>query len=88
MEIAIFTVIGFVSFVVGTFGFAQITGSIRCARIRGIAQTIITILIWAVILIACFLLVRKFFRQYSMALYIAYVISFILTSGTGRNGVE
>lgn len=51
-------------------------------------MTAITLLIWGVILLVAFFVVRHFFEEYSPALYIAYIISFILTLGTGKNGIE
>lgn len=88
MNVFILLVVGFVSFIVGVFGFAQITGSIRCAKIRGPVMTAITLLIWSVVLLVVLFVVRHFLAKYSLALYIAYIISFILTLGTGKNGIE
>lgn len=88
MNIFIFAVVGFISFIIGVFGFAQVTGSIRCAKIRGPAMTAITLLIWGAILLAVFFIARHFFEKYLVALYIGYAISFVLTLGSGKNGVE
>lgn len=88
MNVFIFIVVGFLSFIIGVFGFAQITGSIRCAKIRGPVMAAITLLIWGAVLLGVFFVVRHFFEDYSLALYIAYIISFILTLGTGKNGIE
>lgn len=51
-------------------------------------MTAITLLIWGAVLLGVFFVVRHFFEDYSLALYIAYIISFILTLGTGKNGIE
>lgn len=87
-----FYVISFVvlalSFFWGVFGFAQITGSVRCWRIRGIGATLFTVTLWVVLLLAGFFAVRRFLPDYAWSLYVAYAIGFIATLGTGKNGVE
>lgn len=76
------------SFFLGVFGFAQITGSVRCWRIRGAGVSLFTIILWAALLAGGAFIVLRFFRDYAVVLYVAYAISFVATLGTGKNGVE
>lgn len=88
MRFVMWFVVLALSFVLGVFGFAQITGSIRCWRIRGAGVSLFTIILWAALLSGGAFIVLRFFSDYAVALYIAYAISFIATLGTGKNGVE
>ena len=83
-----FILVFFVFFLIGTVGFSQITGSLRCAKIRGFGMTAFTVLLWAVILVVAFFVVKTYLPKYNFAMYAAYVISFFATLGTGKNGVE
>lgn len=78
MKYVIFCVILFASFMVGTFGFAQIIGSLRTVRIRGIGMTLFTSILWLAVLGGGAALILTLIPQYQVALYIGYGISFIV----------
>ena len=69
-----------VSYVVGLFGFAQIIGSIQNAKERG-AMTIVTIVIWSVILIGLYYVVTHVLAIRALPLIIGYAISFVSLLG-------
>lgn len=88
MFYVIWLVVLALSFFLGVFGFAQITGSVRCWRTRGVGMSLFTIILWAALLVVGAFIVLRFFHDYAVALYVAYAISFVSTLGTGKNGVE
>lgn len=69
--------VGLVSYIIGVFGFAQIIGSLRNIRIRGIALTLFTCILWLAILVGAAAIVLCWIKQHEIALYIAYGISFL-----------
>ena len=73
MNYLIFIVIGFTSFIVGVFGFAQIIGSIRTRQ----TNFLLPIVIWCVILLIVFYLVNLLLPTFIIALYLGYIISFL-----------
>ena len=77
LDFLAFSAIGFVSYIIGVFGFAQIIGSLRSVRNRGIALTIFTCVLWIAILGGAAAIVICWIKQHEIALYIAYGISFI-----------
>lgn len=77
----VFIFIAFViAFVVGTFGFSQIIGSIQTRQ----RNYIFTILFWIVILAAEFFLMRTFWGSYMMGYYAGTIVSLIATLGAGK----
>lgn len=84
MDILLFILVGYGTFMVGTWGFAQIVGSIQSFRERGPILTCATILIWVVILAVCVLLVLKFLQKYTIALLLGYIISLIVILRSGK----
>lgn len=78
MKYFLFCLIAFASFAIGTFGFAQIVGSLRAIRIRGIGMTLFTTILWASILGGVATAVLLFIPQYQIALYIGYAVSFVI----------
>jgi hypothetical protein len=74
MDYLIFIVIGFTSFIVGVFGFAQIIGSIRSRQ----TNFLLPIVIWCVILIIVYYLVKLILPIFIIALYLGYFISFLI----------
>jgi len=74
MEYVIFFAIGFLSFVVGTFGFAQIIGSLRTKQ----PNFIIPIAVWISLLFIVYLLISWLAPTTTYALYIGYMISFVV----------
>lgn len=72
----------FVSFLIGTFGFAQIVGSIQ--NIKTNKFGFITIIIWIALLIGSYLLMKRFVPNNSTAYYIGMVGSLIAILGQGK----
>ena len=66
------------SFFIGTVGFAQIVGSIRTVRVRGLGLTLYTSILWTLILGAAAALLLIFIPQYQIALYIGYGVSLLI----------
>lgn len=70
----------FIAFVVGTFGFSQIIGSIQTRQ----RNYIFTILFWIVILATEFFLMRTFWGSYMMGYYAGTIISLLASLGAGK----
>lgn len=73
-----FIVALFVSFAIGTFGFAQIIGSLRTVATRGGKLTFFTVTLWTLILAVVAFLVFRFLPSVKIALLIGYAISFLI----------
>lgn len=82
MRFVLFTVVGFLSLFVGSFGFCQIVGTIKYFRNFRFLSALITITIWATILGFGFYAVTNWLPTYKTALYIGYGISFVLSLNT------
>lgn len=78
LDFLLFFGIALVSFVLGTFGFAQIIGSLRTIRIRGIAMTLFTVVLWLAILAGGVAIVLCWIQKHEIALYVAYGLSFVI----------
>ncbi len=76
--------IAVVCWVIGVFGFAQIIGSLQNIKQRGFGASIITILIWTIILGGAYCAVNKYFNSSVMGLYIGYGISLIQILFSGK----
>lgn len=74
MNYIMFIVLGFATFCVGIFGFAQIVGSVRSRQ----KNFLIPIVVWCVLLLSVYYLVNQLLPNYMNALYLGYVISFII----------
>lgn len=90
MKFVLFAVVLFVSFLIGTWGFCQIIGSLRTVRIRGLFMTLFTIILWSAILIGGAIAVHRWLYDCRIEYYIGTGISFLMSlrSDVGRNGVE
>lgn len=82
MRFVIFSVILFISWIIGIWGWAQIIGGLQNLKSRGFIM-LVTIMIWLLIIGLTLLLVLKFFNSYILAWIIGMAISFlrIITSG-------
>lgn len=78
----LWVVIGFASFFLGVFGFAQIIGS--CQNLKANKGYWITIILWSAILAGGFFLVRSVSHSNLSALYIGYAVSFVIMLGQGK----
>ena len=78
LKVLIFCIVGYAAFSLGTLGFAQIIGSLRTIRVRGIGMTLSTTVLWTAILGIALFLVLKFIPQYKIAIYIGYGMSFLI----------
>lgn len=76
MKFLIFSIILFLSFLIGNFGFCQIIGIIKYLKI---SKSLSTLLLWTLILGLGAFVVIKWLNYYSTALYIGYGISLILS---------
>lgn len=74
MTYFIIIVVGFVSWFIGLFAFAQIVGSLRTRQ----KKFIITIMLWLVVLAVEFLLVKIIVPDYIKVFYIGSGISFLV----------
>lgn len=70
--------VAFAAFAIGTVGFAQIIGSLRTVRFRGIGMTLFTSILWLAILGGGAALVLCLIPQHQIALYIGYGISLVI----------
>ena len=82
MRYLISGVIIFLSFIVGTFGFAQVIGTLKYFKNSKLGSAMFTIVLWLIILCAGAFVVLKFLNNYAVALYIGYGVSFVLSLGT------
>lgn len=84
MYYVFFFLILLASFVVGTFGFCQIIGSIQNIRVRPPLMTAMTIIIWVAIFIAVWALVHHFLFSYRIAFYIGAGLGLLSSLRAGR----
>ena len=77
MNTVIGLVLGFISFFVGVFGFSQIIGSIQHIKTRKVSHTIITIVLWTVILMGYYFGFNNFFSSFMRFFYGGFIISFL-----------
>lgn len=82
MQILLFIIVLFCSFLVGAFGFSQIVGSIKYFRTFNPASALITILLWLAILGFGAFAVINWLNNCWIALVIGYVASFIMSLST------
>lgn len=82
--------VGLVAYFIGVWGFCQVVGSIRAAKIRGAKLTAFTTIIWLAILGGVAALVHALLYQHRIAYYIGTGISLIsaLGSSVGKDGVD
>ena len=78
MEVLLFIVVLFLSFLVGIFGFCQIVGSLKFFK----PQFLFTIILWIIILSIGFIIVLNFLSNYIIALIIGYAISLFFSFST------
>ena len=69
---------------VGTFGFAQIIGSLQNIKKRGLGMTLFTIILWSAILLGSYLLMKRIVPAQRTAYFIGLGISFIMTLSAGK----
>lgn len=75
-------IILFLSFLLGTFGFSQIVGTIKYFRNFRLGTAMFTVIFWCAILGFAAFAVTSWLKNYFGALYIGYGISFLLSLGT------
>ena len=80
LDFIIFSAVVIVSFLLGTFGWAQIVGSLRY-RQKGF---IVPVVIWLAILFGGWLLVSKLIASQIVALYIGYGASLVVMLCQGK----
>lgn len=83
MSYIIFIAILIVSWLIGVFGWAQIIGGFQNLKSRG-PKMLITVLIWAIIIAATFIVVWKFFSSSILAWIIGMVVSLIQVLRQGK----
>lgn len=103
MKYILIFVIGFLSFVVGVFGFYQIIGSIRIAihqrkereaieelggRVRPISLVLFTVLLWTAIIAFAIFAVHTWLSNYNVSSYIGFGIAFLLSLRAGESKEE
>ena len=77
MQIVIVALVLFLSFLVGTFGFCQIVGTIKYFRNFSIGSALFTIVLWGAILGFGAYAVIAWLNDYAVGLYIGYGIAFL-----------
>ena len=74
MQVILFILVAFVSFIIGIFGFAQIIGSLRTRQ----KNFLFTTIVWLAVLVGEFFLAKLIVLDYINAFYIGTGISFIM----------
>ena len=82
MKFVIIGIIMFLSFILGTFGFSQIIGTIKYFHNFRLSSALYTIILWSAILGFGAFDVITWLSKYAIALYIGYGVSFLLSLGT------
>lgn len=84
MNFIVFAIVAYLSFLVGTFSFAQIVGSLQNVKTRGIGLTLFTIALWALILFVVWTIVMNFLPSYKIPFYGATGISLLVILFSGK----
>ena len=84
MGFILIVVVAIASYFIGVFGFAQIIGSLQNLQARGIAATLLTLLIWGAILIGSWFVARWLISGAMLAYYIPMGISFLQILKSGK----
>lgn len=82
MGFIIFVVVLFLSFMLGTFGFAQVIGTLKYWRNFKLGSAIFTIVLWIIILGLAAMAVIAWLSDYIFGLVLGYIISFCLSLNT------
>jgi len=77
MAYVIMCIVGFVSFAISVFSFAQIKGSFEYYASRGLKMTLITVISHIIIIAFCTFAVLKWLPTYKIAALIGAIIGFI-----------
>lgn len=72
------------AYILGVFGLAQIIGSLQNVKVRGGTLTLVTIILWVVLLISGWFFMHIVTPDHSMAYYIATAISFVQIFAAGK----
>ena len=81
---AIISIVWLIAFAIGTFGFAQIIGSLQNLKTRSPLASVLTIVIWLAILVGSYFLMKWLVPSYSTVYYIAMGLSFVLILSKGK----
>ena len=84
MSIVLFVVVLAVSFIIGTFGFSQIIGSLQNVGVRGIGVTLFTIILWGAVIVGSFFLMKHIQPDKTLPFLIGMGASFIAVLSQGR----
>ncbi|MBE5037313.1 hypothetical protein INF35_05925 [Subdoligranulum sp. DSM 109015] len=84
MDIVVFFVVGFLAYLLGVFGFAQIIGSLQNVKRRGIGMTLYTICVWVIILGIGWFIRYSVVPDQSFAYYLGTGISFVQILFSGK----
>lgn len=82
MKFVIIGIVMFLSFLLGTFGFSQIVGTLKYFRNFKLSSALFTIILWGLILGFAAFAVINWISDYKIALFIGYTVSFLLSLGT------
>lgn len=77
-------IVGFVAFLIGVWGWAQIIGSFQNVSVRGIGMTLFTVILWSLIIIGSWFLMKKIAPDYDVAYYIGLGISLVIILFQGK----
>lgn len=84
MSFVIAVIVWLASFAIGTFGFAQIIGSLQNLKTRPPLASFLTIVIWLAILAGSYFLMRWLVPDRAIVYYIAMGLSFIIILSKGK----
>lgn len=73
-----FCIIAFVFFILGSFGFTNIIGTVKNYKNYNNKIRVFTISFWSIILFLCAFIIIYFFNKYQFAVYFTYIVSFIM----------
>jgi len=73
-----------IAFTIGTFGFAQIIGSLQNLKTRPPLASFLTIAIWIAILAASYFLMKWLVPKEATVYYIAMGLSFVVILSKGK----
>lgn len=83
-KVILHILVGYGAFMAGTFGFAQIVGSLQNLKSRGMKLTIFTIALHTCLLGVLAFLVLRFIPQYKTFFLVGYIISLIAILRAGK----